>query len=50
MRIPCVIDNETRKLRAMIAEPNPAQYHGGERTPMQREDLRLICLEFVGGG
>lgn len=41
---------EVRKLRAIVAEPAPAQYGGGERPALRREALRLICFEFLSGG
>jgi len=41
---------EVRKLRNMIAEPEAEVYAGAQQTPLCREDLKLICFEFVGGG
>ena len=40
---------EVRNLRGMVAEPEAVLY-GDERTPIRREDLRLICFEFISGG
>jgi superfamily II DNA or RNA helicase len=41
---------EVRKLRTMVAEPEPVVTDGSGRTALRREDLRLICFEFVSGG
>lgn len=40
---------EVRKLRGMVTEPEATPY-GNERKPIRREDLRLICFEFLSGG
>lgn len=40
---------EVRKLRGMVTEPEATPY-GDERKPIRREDLRLICFEFLSGG
>lgn len=38
-----------RKLRSAIMEPTEPTYDVGSRRALQREDLRLICFEFVNG-
>jgi len=42
--------DEVRKLRGIVAEPQAADYGGEERRTIRREDLRLICFEFLSGG
>jgi superfamily II DNA or RNA helicase len=42
--------DEVHNLRDIVAEPESPQYGGYERTLIRREDLRLICFDFVGGG
>jgi hypothetical protein len=41
---------EVRKLRDLLAEPEAPGYEGAGRPPLRREDLRLICFEFLNGG
>lgn len=41
---------EVRTLRNMVAEPETGRYSGAERAPLRREDLRLICFDFLAGG
>lgn len=40
---------EVRKPRDMLAEPESPGYEGVGRSPLRREDLRLICFEFLSG-
>ena len=39
-----------RKLREIVAEPDAPAYSGAPRAALRREDLRLICFEFLSGG
>ncbi len=41
---------EVRKLRGMLAEPDTAAYHETPRPLLRREELRLICFDFLTGG
>ena len=41
---------EVRKLRAMVAEPETASYGTSGSSALRREELRLICFEFLSGG
>lgn len=36
--------------KGIVAEPQAAEFGGEERTTIRREDLRLICFEFLSGG
>lgn len=39
-----------RKLRAMLAEPDAPTYGQPDRLQLKREDLKLICFDFLSGG
>lgn len=41
---------EVRKLRQIVADPDTGSYAQPEKSKLQREDLRLICFEFLSGG
>lgn len=39
-----------RRLKGMVAEPDAPTYGGTPRAPLRREDLRLVCFDFLSGG
>jgi superfamily II DNA or RNA helicase len=39
-----------RKLRAMFADSDRSTYSQSERSSLVREDLKLICFDFLSGG
>jgi hypothetical protein len=41
---------EVRRLRSIVSEPEVTPRAGSELDPFRREDLRLVCFEFLSGG
>jgi superfamily II DNA or RNA helicase len=41
---------EVRKLRQAVSEPQPESYGARQARKLEREDLRLVCFEFLSGG
>ena len=39
-----------RRLKGIVAEPDALAYSGAPRAALRREDLRLICFDFLSGG
>jgi hypothetical protein len=39
-----------RRLKGIVAEPDAPAYSGAPRAVLRREDLRLICFDFLSGG